>query len=570
MPARATLLAGLVLAAALGIRFHALFGEDLSQVALVAERGGYQAHPNGLPAADLRFVIWLVARNARTLLTQPGQLMAAELCHPAESALALGEPGVTLGLLGAPAWALCGDPLLAFHTALLGSIWLAGFAMFWLVRAWTGSAVAGVAAGLLFAFHPARIADVIHPYIWDNAWLVFGLFFAERLFANGRWRDALMLAVCCVLQLGGSLYPLAGGLALALPLLVWLLWRHGLKALRPGPVLLVVVLVGVAAVALFTPYLELREAGMLEPRFKRYLAWSQLLPGEAFFPGFLLLLLVAAGLLLRPRDKAPDPRWALLVGALLAAYLAAGGTAGENLLAIARGGSFVVILPNLYAALAAVVPGLDVVRAPANLYTATHLALCVLAGFGAAALLRLAPVRYATAAAALLLALAALAALRPPLPGVQPAPRLVAVRVAPDPAEVDFYADLADAGNDGPIVELPYDPRDMRRTSTAVLLSAYHRRRTAACWGSRRPDHVAEIQNLAGQLPKAAGVEGLAEMGFTTVVRRQPVGLPRAAWWHPRQVEALSDGTLRRLAASGELRAYRIADGAEPRVPASN
>jgi hypothetical protein len=547
---------------ALAVRFHVLLGEDLTQVALLPERGAQSAQPGALPAADLRFVVWLVARNARTLLHAPTHLFQAEPCHPARDALALGEPGVTLGLLGAPAWALAGDPLLTFHSALLASIWLAGLAMYGLVRAWTGSAVAGLSAGLLFAFHPGRIGDVVHPYIWDNAWLVGGIFFAQRLFAVGGWRHALGLAACGALQVGGSLYPLAGGAALALPLLVWLVWQYGVKALRPGPLLLVLAGVGLAAALLFAPYLALTESGVLAPRIQIFLPWSGLLPGRPLFPGWVLLALALAGLALAPRKGDPDPRWALLVGWLLATYLAAGGTAGQGALAIARGETPGPSLPNLYAALAHVLPGLEIVRAPSNLYTASHLALCVLAGLGAAALLRRVPARAAGFAAAALLLPVALSALRPPLPGIAPAPRLVAVHLAPDPEVLDFYRRLAERGNQGPLLELPYHRKSARSASSAVLLSAYHHRRTAACWVSRWPDEVEEIQRLAAALPNGDAVDALAQMGFTTLVMRRDAERPVPPRWQPRRVQQLSGGRLHALQETPDLVAWEIGEAA--------
>ena len=48
--------------------------------------------------------------------------------------------------------------------------------MLWLVRDWSGSAAAGVVAGLLFAFAPAKIGlgFVTRPMITDASWTVMG------------------------------------------------------------------------------------------------------------------------------------------------------------------------------------------------------------------------------------------------------------------------------------------------------------------------------------------------------------------------------------------------------------
>ena len=46
--------------------------------------------------------------------------------------------------------------------------------------------VAGIVAGLLYAFHPFRLGNITHPSIWDTTWTVFALYFSHRLFAAGR------------------------------------------------------------------------------------------------------------------------------------------------------------------------------------------------------------------------------------------------------------------------------------------------------------------------------------------------------------------------------------------------
>jgi len=51
---------------------------------------------------DQRFVTWGIARNAWTLLNRPRRFFDAERCFPGRNSLALGEPMVTVGLLGVP------------------------------------------------------------------------------------------------------------------------------------------------------------------------------------------------------------------------------------------------------------------------------------------------------------------------------------------------------------------------------------------------------------------------------------------------------------------------------------
>ena len=81
------------------------------------------------------------------LLPERGRIFDAEQCFPASRSLALGDPAITLGLLGIPVWVLSGDPILTLNVVTLAVNLLAALAMFWLVRDWTGVPAAGIAAG---------------------------------------------------------------------------------------------------------------------------------------------------------------------------------------------------------------------------------------------------------------------------------------------------------------------------------------------------------------------------------------------------------------------------------------
>lgn len=544
-PRRWHIVAALLFFAALPLRFHEIVGEDTSQVALLRDRGEKSIRPGGVQAADLRFVVWLVARNAYTLLNRPGRLFDAEPCHPAERALTLGEPGLTLGLLATPAWALSGDPLSSFHFALFATIWLAAYAMYLLVRAWTGNPVAGLVAGLLYGFHPVKTGNVVHPYIPDTAWTVLALFFATRLFERGRWRDALGLGVCMALQIGGSLYPLLGAAALAIPCLAWLVHRFGVRRLRPGPVLLALGLPAAAAAFVFTPYVMASGSGIgLEAVEAQFFApWTSLLPwGQRSF-GWVPIVLALAGVALTLRGNGAAPRWALLGGLLLAALLAAGGTEGQLFAAGARGAPMPPFeIPNLYHALARWLPGLDLVRAPARIDVGAHVALGALAGLGTAALLIRTPSRWRALASGALVAVAAVTTLGVGLPGDASIERFATLRVAPTPEALELFRSLEAAGDTGPVFDAPFQPGNIKGTSAAVLLSAYHHRRTSACSASFLQPETEELARLGSLLPQPAAARGLARLGFETVVVRHagPAEAARASKaWQAQDLEGL-------------------------------
>jgi hypothetical protein len=267
----------------------------------------------------------------------------------------------------------------------------------------------------------------------------------------------------------------------------------------------VTVCVALVAAFVYEPYLSMRSAGTLHSRVLRvFMPWKDLRPDGRFFYGVVLLVLAAAGLALGRPLSGRDPRWPVAAAAALILLLATTG--------------------KLYRLLAAWIPGLDVLRNPGGLHLGTHLALCILSGYGAAGLLRRVPLRGRTAAAAALVALAAIDVLRPPLLGLHPPLASRAVDVRPDPEAIAFYGRLASLGNAGPVLEVPIYPGNVRGTTEAVLLSAYHHRRTSACYNSYAPPEVERVRALAAQLPEPSALSELREQGFTTVVVHHPPG----------------------------------------------
>lgn len=483
--------------------------------------------------ADTVFEAWLVSRHARTLTTAPHRLFDTEHCAPAQKTLTLGIPMITMGVLAIPAWWLTGDPILTFNLTLVLMSLLGAAAMYALVVAWTGVPAAGIAAGLLFAFHPVLLLDITHPSVYDITWTVLALLFAERWFARGRWPDALLLLAATVLQIGASFYPLLAAVFLTLPFLAWLLSRDGFRHVRPAQVACVAGGVALGAALLLGPYLgaETASGGLHRSEF-RYAHARLFTPSGWLFPGFATLAL-AAGALLVPRHLTTpriggDPRASLVAGALLALLIALGDNAGP--------------LPNLHRALAWI-PGLDAVRMVVRLYVGTHLALALLAGLGVAAAIRLGP--RTLALPVLLVAVCAFDVLRAPDLGF---PRRYAwwpAQYRPDPDTRAFFAKLAEIGNEGPILELPFDrppEHTQMLASPRILQTLFHGRRTSACYGSYLPPERADLLRQARRLPAPDALAALHDQGFTTIVLHRARSGPALASLRQRLERAAAQG----------------------------
>jgi hypothetical protein len=522
-------------------------------------------HPGGpLGAIDQRFVAWLASRNAWTLLHRPGALFDAEPCYPERNALTLGEPGIALGIATLPAWIATRDPIASYDLALATLALVGSLALYLLVRDWTGVPAAGLVAALLFAFHPVRLDEILHPYAWDNAWAAFALFFGVRLCERHRWRDALGLAAAAALQLGSSLYATLGALFLGLPILAWLLRSQRLREQRPLQWLVVGLCVAAAAAACYGPFLARHAEGGLAPRSHQFfLAWPALAPDGEYWPGLVLLLLAAAGVAFGasrfPRGAWRDPRWALLIGALLA-LLAATGGASIELPGASPGDPPSTLVPNFYSWLARFVPGLELIRGVSRLYSGVLLALCILAGLGAAALVRAAPQRWRGAVATALVLAAAIDTLRPAGLGLAPRVRFEMTEIAPTREQVEFFQALASLGNSGPIAEVPLDRKTQLRNNTGILLSAYHHRRTSACRNSFLPERLDALEATLARLPARGAVRELRDLGFTTIVVHHESRSPRLEALRRRFARSARDpGTsLALVHATDALSAYAI------------
>lgn len=561
---RADVVALLVLLLALCWAYRSMIGVDWRDHAPIlftaaesgAAVGGFAAE------VDQRFVIWLIARGARTWSEAPSRLFQGETCHPTPRSLTLGEPAFTLSLLGAPLWLVSGDPIVTYDGVVVLSTLLSALAMYWLVRDWTRSPPAALSAALLYAFHPLKVSDPVHLYIPDMTWLLLALSFFQRWLERGRWRDVVGLGLAAAGQIGGSLYPLIASAAIGSCFAGFAVFRLGVRRTRVLQWLALAGWVGVTLALVFGPYLAQMEAGGLrEMPLQVHLPWRMVFGFEAPAYGWGLLLLAATAAFPR-REGATgfDPRPALGLGLVFTLLLATGGNQVEQVEAIGRGEAPPVALPNLFAALASVLPGLSAVRAPAAIGHGGYLVLAALAGLGLAELLRRVPDELRRVVSSASVALAFVIALRPFLPD---APALGSWPMRPPEQALALHEALLASGNDGPILELPGAPRPHPRYGLSILLSAYHHRPTSACHNSFIPAETREAEAVARAIPDEDAVRRARAMGFTTVVLFHDV--PRFDTGPLRaRLQAASrgrDASLRLLRRNAFMSAYEIGPG---------
>jgi hypothetical protein len=484
-----------------------------------------------LLAHDQKYGISGAGRNAASILAGDfDALIDQALCHPIPQSATLGEHMIELGVLSLPGYALSNDPIVAYNTACWLLVVIAGVAAFSLVLHWTGSPAAAFIAGLLFAFHPSRIDDLVHPPVVGTHWLPLVLLAFERLIETGRLRHALALGAVAALQSVVGAYPLLVMACFAGPFGVVRLIeaRRQLDSRRWLLLGLAIVIALSAAAAVLVPYAQAGEVwGVLRQRSLALARFSDLIPGKGMAAGALALVFTLPLVFLRKRPTDPRPATlALVAGGLACLVSSSHGVAWP-------GGPE---LGGLYPWLAERVPLLGAVRVPAALRYGAYLALALLAGLGVARVsARLALAPRAQAVASSVLVAAVLAETFAPGPGtwIYGSDRRIGLQAhAPESQTLDAYAALDAASFDGPVLDLPFrseGPGAFFQMPRYTLLSGYHLHPVAACFASYAPPSFLGVARMAARLPSTQAVDELVASGFRNAVVHHPARESAAA-----------------------------------------
>ena len=262
---------------------------------------------------------WAIAWVAHELPRSPLHLFEANIFYPEPHALAFSEPLIVQGVLAAPFLRAGASPTLAYNLVLMAGFALTGWVMCLVVAQWTHDWIAGVAAGLMFAFNAHTLTRMPHLQAQHAEFLPLALLALDALLRRPRWSVAALLALSVVAQALASVYlliftaiALAAG-ALARPED----WANA-RIRRVGPKLaLAAGLTALALVPLLLPYWQLKSVGITrvieEAQFfaaswRDYLTtqmrWHPMVGGgSALFPGVvptvLALVAIAAGVAFR-------------------------------------------------------------------------------------------------------------------------------------------------------------------------------------------------------------------------------------------------------------------------------
>jgi hypothetical protein len=155
---------------------------------------------------DPLFSTWRMAWVARTLFSDPLRLFQANIFHPEPDTLAYSDALILPSVSAAPfLWA--GVPRIAVYHILLFTAQIAsGVTLYFFVRRLTGSRLAGILSGSIFALYPYRFEHYSHFELQMTMWMPVGLLLLHRVVHSGGPRIAAALGIVLGLQTLSCLY----------------------------------------------------------------------------------------------------------------------------------------------------------------------------------------------------------------------------------------------------------------------------------------------------------------------------------------------------------------------------
>ena len=250
--------------------------------------------------------VWILDWDWWATLHQPLELFHANAFHPAKYTLAFSENLYGLAVLLFPLRLLGVPPVTAYNIAFLLGFAFCGFAAYLLGYRLTNSWLAGVAAGLFYAFLPWRFVHLAHLQHVFGGWLPM-LLLALLLYAakpTGR-RAALFGLVFAMNGLTNIHYLLFGAFASAVTALILVPrrdWKYLGIATAAACAVLAPFLYPYAAVAKMYGARSMHETW----NFSAYLMdWisNPSEPERRLFPGFVALICVGLAVFVRDRAK---------------------------------------------------------------------------------------------------------------------------------------------------------------------------------------------------------------------------------------------------------------------------
>jgi hypothetical protein len=215
---------------------------------LASDLGGHMQS-----GADPKTMMWTQYDLVRGLAAGSSALFDGTAFHPYSRTIAVVDHQMGNAIVGVPLYLAGVRGVAIFNLLFLATFVLSGFTTYLLARELTGSSLAGIFAGLAFAFGPARIASLPHSHLLATQWMPLALLMLHRYLRRPTTgRAAGFLAATAMVALSSWHIAMIGALGIGIVALAGLL--GGRAGVRRWP--------GVAAAAVVCALMLLPLAGI--------------------------------------------------------------------------------------------------------------------------------------------------------------------------------------------------------------------------------------------------------------------------------------------------------------------
>lgn len=143
---------------------------------------------------------WIFDWDTYQLFRDPFHLFDANIFFPLKNTLAFSEHMIVLSLIAFPVSLVSGNPVLGYNFVQLLAYILCGFAVYLLVFHLTKNRIAGIFAGVIFAFSPYRFRQIGHIQNLTVFWTPLSLLYLHKAMKKPSWKYVLLFALFFVLQ----------------------------------------------------------------------------------------------------------------------------------------------------------------------------------------------------------------------------------------------------------------------------------------------------------------------------------------------------------------------------------
>ena len=544
---------------------------------------------------DPTFQAWTLAWDVHALTHNPFNLFNANIFFPNRYTLAYSDHQLVTAVMAIPLMAVTQNPIQTANYMLIFNLFLCEVGAYLLVMHLTQSRLAGVVAGIAFAFAPPRLAHMGHLQLSAAAFIPLCLLFLHRYSEEGRPRDAALSGLFLVLETLSTWYY---GMILAFAIFVFLIVRFIMRrkafTLKWTATFAVVIAIAVLLVLPFgLPYQRIHS---LDPRYARSIKEVDLFSADvrdftaasqenlvwggvtasareqtnkrggqterSLFPGLILVVLGIAGaayLFAKGKGAARfDVRYYVTLA--VASFLMCLGTSlyffGHRL-----------AIPMPYHLFYYAFPGFKVMRVPARFTILISLSLAVLSGFAVKGLLSWLTRRSRGKVVITLLASVVVLALL--LVDLMPA-SLPMTRVPLKDEFPKVYTWLKERPGEAPTVELPladYNPRTLNagiqyeptwaeREALRTYFSTLHWKKIFNGYSGFIPSTYYDGVRATSDFPSQGSMDFLKKMGIQFVIVHgkllEPARLQSVLDWDARH------GDFNLVGKFGDDFAYRI------------